>query len=206
MNIGFALVTGGSFFDDIVSIENELHEYCGFHNKLEKISNIPHTTIFQGGFKDDANYSMILQDIKEFFVSNMSDFQLHFQDVVYVPNGWYFYTCKKTEELNRLHCFTLGRCKDHIILSPDRLNRNLSDMTESQINGVEKYGYRYSGNAFFPHITLGRNDGEMKKEIITSLSDKLALLPTDVDIDRITVYKMGKDGMHSETLDEIKIR
>ena len=205
MNIGFALVTGNPFFDSVVDLENEIHEICGFHNKLERANNIPHTTIFQGSFEEHTDYSAILRDIREYYVGNASDLRLHFREVVYVPHGWYFYMCKKTEELEKLHCFTLGRCKEYIALSPDRMNRNMDDLTPNQISGIETYGYRYSANAFSPHITLGRNDGEENEEQIAMLNEKLSEIPADPLIERITVYRMGKDGMHAETLDEVII-
>ena len=205
MNIGFALVTGDPFFGNIVDLENELHETCGFRNKLERVNNIPHTTIFQGSFEENTDFSAILRDIREYFVGNASDFRLHFQDVVYVPHGWYFYMCQKTEELERLHCFTLGRCKEYITLSADRMNRDMNDLTKNQISGIEKYGYRYSANAFSPHITLGRTDGEERQDIVTLLNEQMSRIPKDPYIERITVYAMGKDGMHSETLDEVGI-
>ena len=136
---------------------------------------------------------------------NTSDFKLHFQEVSYVPQGWYFYMCQKTEELQRIHCFTLGRCKEHIVLPPDRMERNVNHLTQDQKSGIEKYGYRYSAKAFSPHITLGRNNDEKKEEIIVMLQKKLSSLPKDPLIERITAYRMGKDGMHAETLGEVFI-
>lgn len=205
MNIGFALVTGNPFFEGIVDLENEIHVTCGFHNRLERKNNIPHTTIFQGSFEDNTDYSAILRDIREYYVSNSTDLKLHFQGVQYVPQGWYFYMCQKTEELKRLHCFTLGRCKEYIALSPGRMNRNMYYLTKDQISGIENYGYRYSANAYAPHITMGRNDGEMKEDQVAMLNKKLSSLLADPVVERITVYRMGEDGMHAETLDEALI-
>lgn len=205
MNIGFALVTSSPFFDELVNIENEIHDSCGFHNRLETINNIPHTTLFQGSFKDDTDFVSILKSIRDYFLMHSSECKLHFQEAVYVPHGWYFYTCKITEELQDLHMHTLELCKNHIILSPDRMNRNLSGLTEDQIKGIDNYGYRYSEKAFFPHITIGRNDEEKNDEILELLNEKLSRLSKNVEIERMTVYRMGKDGMHAETLAEIML-
>ncbi|MBR1454228.1 MAG: hypothetical protein IJ593_06245 [Lachnospiraceae bacterium] len=203
MNIGFALITGNPFFNSIVDLENEVHEICRFHNRLGRENNIPHTTIFQGSFNDYTDYSAILRDIREYYIDNSTDLKLHFKEVKYVPHGWYFYMCEKTEELKRLHYFTLGRCKEYIVLSPDRLNVDMNELTKDQVLGIEKYGYRYSANAFSPHITLGRNDIGINKDQINMLNKRISSILTDPVIERITVYKMGKDGMHTETLDEV---
>ena len=48
----------------------------------------------------------------------------------------------------------------------------------------------------------------MKKKngkILKLLNEKLSGLPQDVEIERMTVYRMGKDGMHAETLAEIML-
>jgi hypothetical protein len=205
MNIGFALITSNPFFREFTNVENEVHEICGFHNKLEQINNIPHTTLFQGTFENNTDYVTIVNSIRDFFLSNAKDFELHFQKAVYIPQGWYFYTCAITDELQMLHEYTLKQCKEHIILSEDRLNRNLEDLTKAQVEGIKNYGYRYSEKAFFPHITIGRTDGDKNEEYLELLNLKLSKLPKNVPIEKITVYRMGKDGMHAETLAEVYI-
>lgn len=203
MKIGFALITTSPYFDKIVALENRLHSKTNFHNKLELKNNIPHTTLFQGNFKNDTDYIEISTILATFIKRQMIDRTLHFTKVVYVPNGWYFYICNITDELKALHYITLKVCKNKIILDPSRLEGTLSHLTPDQINGIKNYGYRYSAKAFFPHITLGRTSFDMQPEIIDSFSDGLSNIPSDIPFNRLTVYRMGSDGMHSETLYEI---
>lgn len=205
MNIGFALITSSSFLNKLINIENKVHDKYDFQNKLGLTTNLPHITIFQGSFVENTNYSLILKNIKEYYINNTTNHTLSFDKVVYVPHGWYFYICKKAKELQNLHMFTLNLCKDYLSLQPDRMNINLNNLTKEQINGMKKYGYRYSENAFYPHITLGRNNNGCNESIIKELNDKLSLLNTTVPIDKITVYRMGENGTHAETLDEIAI-
>lgn len=202
MKIGFALITTPPFFNEIVKIENKLHEITDFHNKLETINNIPHTTLFQGTFSDTTDYIRIANVITEYFLYNCLDKCLHFNDVKYIPFGWYFYTCSITKELQKLHELTLSECKPYIILEPDRLDRDLSNLTKDQIYGIKEYGYRYSSKAFFPHITLGRTSSIMQPETIKLFTEELKNLPKDIRIGRLTVYEMGTDGMHAKTLYE----
>ena len=82
----------------------------------------------------------------------------------------------------------------------------MKDLTEAQMSGIDKYGYRYSAKAFFPHITIGRNDDDRGEEVLELLNKKLSKLSLNVPVERITAYRMGKDGMHAETLDEVKIK
>lgn len=124
--------------------------------------------------------------------------------MMYIPEGWYFYTCKKTTELQSLHNFTLELCKKDIVLEPDRMTRDIVHLPKNQIEAIKKYGYRYSEDAFFPHITIGRSYSENREEIVSLLETKVANLPKNAKIERLTIYKMGMNGMHAETLAEVK--
>lgn len=204
MNIGFALITAPPFFNKFVEIENELHAECNFHNELGEINNIPHTTIFQGSFSEGTDYIMISEKIAKKYREISTQMQLSFNQVLYVPDGWYFYMCEKNEILQTLHDYTLELCVNNIVLDENRLKRDLSKLPENQKEGILKYGYRYSGSAFSPHITIGRtNETEANSNTINLLSNNLNKLSKTVPVKRITVYKMGTDGMHAETLHEI---
>lgn len=206
MKIGFALITAPPIFEKIVEIENALHNTVNFHNKLELVNNIPHTTLFQGTFRDDTNYITIAETIADYYKTKCADHCLHFESVKYIPQGWYFYTCKITNELKALHEVTLSNSKEYILLDPQRLNRNISGLTKAQIKGITDYGYRYSADAFFPHITLGRTSENMRAQIISLFSNELDKIEKDVPIGKLTVYEMGVDGMHAKTLYEIPFK
>lgn len=203
MKIGFALITKAPFFNEIVRIENEVHDICGFMNKLGLVKNIPHTTLFQGSFSEQVDYKSILKEIKKYFCDSNQDKKLHFDEVIYVPEGWYFYACKKTDRLQELHNMTLELCKKDIVLEADRLANRFLNLPQIQIDGIAKYGYRYSEEAFLPHITIGRSVSKEQDIIMQLLTTKFQELPRDVEIERLTVYRMGENGVHAETLDEI---
>lgn len=57
--------------------------------------------------------------------------------------------------------------------------------------------------AFLPHITIGRSVSKEQDIIMQLLTTKFQELPRDVEIERLTVYRMGENGVHAETLDEI---
>ena len=71
MKIGIALITESPFFEEIVKIENEVHDICGFSNKLEVYNNIPHTTLFHGTFQDDTDYEFILHKLKNYYMEKV---------------------------------------------------------------------------------------------------------------------------------------
>lgn len=201
MDIGFALIPDKPFSDELVKIENEVHEQCGFHHKLGTSFNIPHLTIFQGSFQNNVDCFQMLRYMTEYFIS--CD-HLQFNEVAYQAGGWYFYACQKTDELVNLHDWALKECRDYLDLQDDRLKQDMAGFTSEQIAGIKEYGYRYAGKAFMPHVTLGRsNDISANSELISLLKQKLSKLPKDVPVYRMTCYKMGQDGQYAETLASI---
>jgi len=203
MDIGFALITADPFFSKVIEIENEVHEICGFKDKLGREHNLPHTTLFQGAFADETDYQNIAKKIKYYMNEINSSWSLNFDCVQYVPEGWYFYNCIRTENIFLLHNYVIKQCEKDIVLKPERLDRELGKLTDSQKKGIINYGYRYAGEAFKPHITLGRRSEGFSEQTMQILEGKFKDIPAEQQIDRITVYRMGPNGTHAETLFEL---
>lgn len=205
MNIGFALITNSPFFDKIIEMENKYHDTAGFHNTLGSENNLPHITIFQGTMSEYINYQKIANQLAIKYKSICSENTLDFNDVVYVPEGWYFYECQTTEVLTQLHNCCLSLVKDYIVLNPNRLERNLSALTNDQISGIRDYGYRYAGKAFYPHITIGRTSSKKDEALLREFKSAFHSFTKTTSIRRITVYEMGPDGTHASTLYEVNL-
>lgn len=202
MNIGFALIVGSPLLEEIIKLENGVHDQAGFYNTLGPQHCMPHTTIFQGTFVDDVPYIEIADEIANYYRRNIKNFIPTFTRIVYVPSGWYFYECEKKPSLQLLHNYTCKCIKPFLALDSARMSRDLSYLTMDQIKGIEEYGYRYSGNAFYPHITIGRRSGE-DIQILRALNSGLEKLTKNVPFTRLTVYQMGPNGTHLNTLHEI---
>lgn len=205
MKIGFALVTEDSFLKDVVQIVNEKSAEFAFLNTLGVQNNLPHTTIFQGNFCDDFDYRQSADDIA-LSCLNLGIRELEFTNVGYESQGWYFWFCRKTDKLQFLHNKTLDDIKDAVLLDPDRMKQCMDGIPPYQQGNICLYGYRYARSAFRPHITLGRTDGNTEhREIIASLENEMKYIPNKARIARVTVYRMGDNGTHAETLDEVHL-
>lgn len=200
MKIGFALIPSPPFFHEIIRIENELHQTAGFLHRLGDVHNLPHLTLFQGTFSEDIDYRFIADQLASFYKEHFNPLVLRFQEVSYVPQGWYFYLCNPSKEVQGLHNIALKECRRHIILEESRFSRNTSTLTPAEYAGIRDYGYRYAGEAFLPHITLGRTNGHEDPSILTAFHNKLQELPAETSTSILTVYEMGPDGLHSNTL------
>lgn len=203
MKIGFALITAPPFFNRLIELENRCHNLCGFYDRLGKTKNLPHTTLFQGNLRETCPY----EDIAEEIAASLRKQQLYrvtFSRVVYVPEGWCFLECVNTPELAALHRKTLALAEPYIVLPHDTGSENMSVMSACQQHAIRHYGYRYAGEAFYPHITLGRTTGE-EERVTELLNRETAQLGKEAMIDRVTVYGMGNNGTHAETLYKIKV-
>jgi 2'-5' RNA ligase len=201
MKIGFAIITEDRFVNRIVALEHEFHDKAHFFNTLGLVRNLPHITLFQGEMKEDINYFEIADYIADKSAKLFISRNLRFKDIKYVPHGWYFLMCKKSKELFTLHNLVLNKVKSFVVLPDDRMERITEEMPIVQREAIREYNYRYAGEAFCPHITIGRSDS--KNEMIL---DEMNFAITQIDkvalVDRITVYKMGANGTHEETLYE----
>jgi hypothetical protein len=204
MNIGFALIVGSPLFEEIIELENNIHNEAGFYNQLGMTHNLPHTTIFQGSFTDEVPYTSIASDLVNYYKKYIKQCIPVFNQMVYIPEGWYFYKCNRTHELQLLHNYTCRKVRPYLLLDPNRLDRNVSLLSEDQIQGIKKYGYRYAGPAFCPHITIGRTDSE-KPSLLVSLNTASKGLSTQIPFKRLTVYQMGPNGTHLNTLFEASL-
>ena len=138
MKIGFALITSSPFFDDIISIENGINREAAFFETLGSEINLPHTTIFQGNMSNDINYKSIAERLAKAFCKLFPERKIFFKKCVYVPDGWYFLECLKTDAFQRLHDITLEEVKPYIVLEHSRLKRNMESLTEKEIAAIEK--------------------------------------------------------------------
>lgn len=204
MKIGFAIITEDCFVNQIVALEHQFHHKAHFFNSLGIVENLPHTTLFQGEMKEDINYFEIADYIADEYAKLSKSRNLKFSNIKYVPHGWYFLMCKKSKELSTLHYLVLNKIKSFVVLPDDRMERITEEMPIIQREAIREYNYRYAGEAFCPHITIGRSDS--KNEIILDeMNFALSQINLVAPVDRITVYKMGANGTHEETLYETLI-
>ena len=204
MKIGFAIITDSPFFEQIIAFEHHFHVEGGFFDSLGSEKNLPHTTLFQGDMDEAIDYRSIADIIAEKFVRLLPDRVIAFDKIVYVPEGWYFLECRRDPPLFELHEEVLKLVRPHIHLDPARLDRDTGVMTREQIRGVQVYGYRYAGKAFYPHITIGRTLKE-SAPLLFRMNAALDKIERTSCISRITVYRMGPNGTHESTLYQVQL-
>lgn len=200
VNIGFALIPDQATIEKIVDVEAKISEVYGFTSKLRIGHNLPHITIFQNTFDDKIPYVTLLNKTAVEF-TRLNEGRVHFTDVIYEYGGWYFYLLQKTDRLQELHEYILYHSKDYIVDKPKTIDEALPYW---QKKGLLDFGYRYSGEAYMPHITLAKTaESERNDAVIQGFSTELKDAVKEAEIQKITAYRIDENGSYVETLSEI---
>ena len=85
------------------------------------MKNLPHTTLFQGTFKEGFDHRKTADFIAERFTELFPDRTVSFSGAEYRPEGWYFYVMQKTSELQQLHETVLELAVPHLDPDPERM-------------------------------------------------------------------------------------
>ncbi|MFF7339439.1 hypothetical protein ACFZAT_19095 [Streptomyces sp. NPDC008163] len=77
--------------------------------------------------------------------------------------------------------------------------QDMSHFTDAERASYARFGYRYTGEAYTPHLTLGRTDEETALALARSGPGRTAV-PRTWLFDRLSCYLMGEHGAHARTL------
>jgi 2'-5' RNA ligase len=167
---------------------------------LRMDGNLPHVTVFQGPFVEALAPDRELKRIGG-SVSLPSEVKLTFSGIVYQPTGWVFLSLDRPPLLDKLQDAVLAALAPHLDRDAFDTSKDTSRFTESERVSYAQYGYRYTGAAYAPHITLGRAEEQVARELVRSAPER-STVPTEWIFDRLSFYVMGEHGAHAETLTE----
>lgn len=117
--------------------------------------------------------------------------------VTYVEKGWYFIDVVKDEKLVRLHEAMFQALKG-LMLPGNRTRIELPQYSESQWRNYEKYGYRYIGEDYHPHITVTRADSGASGALVDKLEKKVVSLMDKIIFSSMLVCDIGPNGTTGE--------
>jgi hypothetical protein len=207
IRIGFALLPSIEHQQKLVALQKLVRCQYSLEPELSLDGNLPHLTLFQGSFTADTPYSAILKSLSEGL--SYSEFRIPqaAEPIVYQPKGWYFLLVLNTVLLAGLHEEVLARCLPYLAIEPLKQSDYLADLTPAERASFEAFGYRYAGTCFLPHITLGRLYGDETADVVETINRELvnSFANDPICFDAMSVYMMGINGAHSETLAHIKL-
>ena len=209
--LGIAMIPDDATIQEIVTLQQQVAAVCPLQPILGKDTNLPHMTLLQGRFSDLARVYQLINDLRNYlqhtYLQQPEIFTFHWLQCVYKPPGWYFLQPHPHTIGNLAHQYCFNVLKDTMVPKISDRQKDMFGYTPSEALNYQKYGYRYIGKDFYPHFTLGQTVNRLNS---IALDTWIQSIPTQqLNISgkfvRLTLYRVGSHGSHSESLVDLKI-
>ncbi len=205
--MGVGLIPDAHACATLISIRSMLTEYGVTGPVLGMDKNYPHVSLFQGEFSHTFEPSRVLEALRSYVCNSEARMRMSWRPVTYYPVEWLFLLCDVTTELREAQRVVLGEVEPHLVADTVDSSRGLDGLTVAERQSYLRYGYRYVGDAFLPHVTLGRVTEERASRAVAAAQAAVdaGLLSTPSRLGSGTVYIMGPDGAHESTVQEVDL-
>lgn len=198
--LGVALLPRADHLRSAIRLQQTLGGGRPLRPVLSEDGNLPHLTVFQGPFHDALDPGRELAGIAA-SVSLPGELTLASVGVVHQPAGWLFMSVERPALMEKLQRSVLDALVHRLDRAAFGSSTDMSRFTEAERTSFAEYGYRYTGDAYAPHITLGRTDEEAAAELARTAHERTRV-PAAWTFDRLSCYVMGEHGAHARQLAE----
>lgn len=203
--IGLALIPDQAAINQIIACQEVMRQIYPLAPVLSANQNLPHITLIQGRFKSATPLIHLLEKLKSYLQSNKYSTKLSFFELYFRDGGWYYCLLADNEILRAAHDFVFSSLKDNLVVLEEDREIGKENVSELVRKNWFEYGYGYIGDAFHPHVTIGRTSNfercNQENELREIFDAYLAGYQTSIE--SLTIYKLGENGSHSLTLDSI---
>lgn len=207
MKVGIAMVPNVETIASLVELQKEIIPICPLRPVLGTKFNLPHITLLQGRFRESINWVSLISELRNYCREQKYSLKFKGAGLEYKPPGWYFLTLRPNILFAEAHRFAFERLKDSMFLTEEDGQKDTSCYTSLEKYNYFRYGYRYIGDAFHPHITLGRS---LDKSRMCEEANLIHLVESFTSnsvstLQKITIYEIGENGSHADTLYYLEI-
>nr|WSX74363.1 hypothetical protein OH826_11070 [Streptomyces sp. NBC_00899]WSX79572.1 hypothetical protein OH826_40435 [Streptomyces sp. NBC_00899] len=202
--LGIALLPRSDHQRSAIRVQREVAGDDGLQPMLTSRGNLPHATVYQGPFLDSVVPGRELDRIRT-ALTLPREIRLTFTGIVHQPVGWVFLSLERPPLLEKLQEVVLGALAPHLDRRAFGESEDTSGYADGERASHARYGYRYTGEAYAPHITLGRTGEDAARSLVRA-ADARASVPGSWVFDRLSFYVMGEHGAHAQTLAEEALR
>ncbi len=207
MKVGVALIPSPDTIELIIELQQKIITICPLYPNWGKTFNLPHLTLLQGRFDNSINWLNLILNLQDYWQKQQYLQKHQLIKLEYQSPGWYFLIPHQQLIFLELHNFVFSALKNNLIVSEEDLKKDISLYDNLENNNYIKYGYRYIGNAFYPHITLGQTIDKSRDpnqddwiHLVESFTTKHI-----IKLERITIYQVGEHGSHAQILYSVNI-
>ena len=202
---GIALIPDQSCLRELVRLQQAVRAIEPLQPILGEAEYLPHITLLQGDSAQPLGSIDLLETLAATILT--MQFQLSVTAVSYVRRGWYFLDVQPIQQLRLLHDMVFRACKDRLIPPSSFEATALAGYTYSHVDNFMKFGYRYIGDDYRPHVTIGRTRDKhiSRNDVELQAALSAAVETLRFSISTVTSYRMGVNGGHLETLASIPV-
>ncbi|MCC5619907.1 hypothetical protein [Nostoc sp. CHAB 5715] len=207
MKVGVAMVPSAQVNQYLVELQKEVMSFCSLRPLLGTEFNLPHITLLQGRFKNNFNWLNLISDLRDYCTQQKYSLEFKLSELEYQPPGWYFLTLSPNIMFCEAHRFVFEQLKDSMYLTQEDRQKDTTNYSNLEKENYCKYGYRYIGDVFHPHITLGRSIDKSRIQDEADMINTVKVFTSNIvgTIQKITIYEMGENGSHANTLYYVNI-
>lgn len=199
---GVALLPGRDVMEHLIRFRQR-HEDAIAGPRLGVDANLPHLSVLQCPFTQDVNADTVVRIVARHARNHGTP--VMFDRVAYQPAGWVFAHVTHDGWLTRLQDVTLQLVGDHIGSWRDDPD-TVDELDPAGRASYVKYGYRYVGDAYLPHVTLGRTPPgvtSLPGTVVNEFRNDVA--GTGFEFTRAVFYEAGPFGTLSHVIAQCPI-
>ena len=205
---GVALLFSGEFVRRFASFQAEVLKRVSLTPRLTVDGNLPHITLYQGTFSPDVNPMELAAGVGN-MAGDCHPLHISFDRFIYVQKGWFFLIAKREMWLRHMHDITMSLVAPFIVPPQHVEELLLGHCSPGERENFTRFGYRYAGESFLPHLTLGRLATENLPSPLLGEIEEIfdsSGISRVQDVRAISFYKKGENGAHAETLAEFELQ
>lgn len=167
--------------------------------------NVPHVSILQCPFDVSVLSEDVLLELWGLVEVSGASLRGKFLGVYEQPAGWCFMGVDCSEWGLRLQSVSLDVLGGSVRREDVSWDGSEAVWSESERLNQERWGYRYVGDDFIPHITLGRFDGVSGAVPSAGLIEcfEAELAGVEFGFSRLVFYRAGEFGVLESVLAEV---
>lgn len=201
MKLGIAMIPDLETMNAVITLQKTLLPLYSLSPLLGTQHNLPHITLLQGRFQNNPNWTSLLSDLHNYCRQQQHSLEFQTTGLKYQPPDWLFLKIAQNMMFHAAQQFIFERLKDLMFLTHEDLLKDISSYSLLERENYLKYGYRYLGDAFHPHITLGRiSQNHQSRNGIIFNNPNIVNPQISGLIQTISLYEMGENGSHANTL------
>lgn len=209
---GLALIPSDEVLDRVIDFRFKAGEQDWVSGPMLGLSsNLPHVTVLQCPLSLEVLTEDLLCEVLSVSGVLGDGCRGRFMGLYEQNPGWCFMGVEASSECGDLQRVALSALEGKILLDEVIWDGSEVLWSESERFNYSSWGYRYMGNDFVPHVTLGRFDGIRplargivpSKGLLTLFDEELAGI--EFNFSRAVFYRAGEFGVLHSIVAEVAL-